>query len=226
RTMKFPANFVWGAATASYQVEGAVAEDGRGQSVWDMFCRKDGAIWQGQSGEVACDHYHRFRDDVALMKQIGLQAYRFSISWPRVIPEGTGKVNEKGLAFYDQLVDALLDAGITPYITLFHWDFPYALYCRGGWLNSDSPDWFADYTNVVVNRLSDRVKYWLTQNEIQCFIGLGHLDGIHAPGDKLGWAEVLRAGHHALLAHGKSVQAIRAAAKTPPLVGFAPAGIV
>lgn len=224
--MRFPSDFVWGTATASYQVEGAVADGGRVPSVWDMLCRKEGAIWQGQNGDTACDHYHRFREDVGLMKQLGLKAYRFSIAWPRVMPDGTGKANPKGLAFYDQLVDALVEAGITPYVTLFHWDYPYELYCRGGWLNADSPDWFADYTRVVVDRLSDRVQHWLTLNEPQCFVGLGHRDGVHAPGDKLGWTEVLRAAHHALLAHGKSVQAIRANARSKPEVGFAPIGTV
>jgi beta-glucosidase len=220
----FPQNFVWGAAAASYQIEGAATEDGKGLSVWDMLCRKEGAIWQGQSGDVACDHYHRYKEDVALMKSIGLQAYRLSISWPRVMPEGIGTVNDKGLAFYDALIDELLGAGITPYVTLFHWDYPYELYCKGGWLNPASPDWFAEYTGVVVDKLSDRVRHWMTLNEPQVFIGLGHKDGVHAPGDKLGWKEVLRIGHNALLAHGKSVQVIRARAKTPPTVGYAPVG--
>src|SRR5689334_8697753 len=142
--MPFPTNFVWGAAAASYQIEGAAYEDGKGLSVWDMFCRKPGAIWRNQNSDVACDHYHRFRDDVALMKDLGLKAYRLSISWPRILPAGVGAVNPKGLAFYDQLIDELLKAGITPYVTLFHWDFPYELYLRGGWLNPDSADWFAD----------------------------------------------------------------------------------
>ncbi|MDZ4763946.1 MAG: GH1 family beta-glucosidase [Chloroflexota bacterium] len=225
-SLSFPPGFVWGAATASYQIEGAFNEDGRGLSVWDMMCRKQGAIWGGHTGDIACDHYHRFKEDVGLMRDLGLQAYRLSVSWSRILPEGVGKVNEKGLDFYDQLIDQLLADGITPYVKLFHWDFPYDLYCKGGWLNRDSADWFADYTRLVVEALSDRVSMWITQNEPQCFIGLGHLDGIHAPGDKLGWTEVLRAGHHSLLAHGKSVQAIRAFAKTPPRIGYAPVGSV
>jgi beta-glucosidase len=219
----FPTGFFWGAATASYQIEGAAAEDGKGASVWDMMCRKKGAIHNNQTGEIACDHYHRYAEDIAIMKQIGLKAYRLSVSWPRVLPDGTGSVNSAGLAFYDRLIDGLLEAGITPFVTLFHWDFPLALYHRGGWLNRDSADWFADYAAVVVARLSDRVRHWMTLNEPQCFIGLGLVDGIHAPGDKLAWAEVLQAGHHALLAHGKAVQTLRALAKTPPVVGFAPA---
>ncbi len=222
--MRFPEDFVFGAATASYQIEGAAYEDGKGLSVWDMLCRKEGAVWQGQSGDVACDHYHRYREDVGLMREIGLNAYRFSISWPRVLPAGVGAVNEAGLGFYDRLVDELLAAGIAPYATLFHWDYPYELYCRGGWLNPDSPDWFADYARVIVDRLCDRVRHWMTLNEPQCFIGLGHLTGGHAPGDKLGLAEVLRAAHHSLLAHGKAVQAIRAGARSESLVGFAPVG--
>src|SRR5512136_720732 len=143
--MSFPKDFVWGAAAASYQVEGAAAEDGKGPSVWDMFCQKQGAVWQGQTGEVACDHYHRYQEDVALMKSLGLRAYRLSICWPRILPGGVGGVNERGLAFYDALIDELLGDGITPYVTLFHWDYPYALYSQGGWLNPDSPRWFAAY---------------------------------------------------------------------------------
>ncbi len=218
----FPPSFVWGAAAASYQIEGAATEDGKGPSIWDMLCRKPGAIWEGHSGDVACDHYHRYPEDVALMRKIGLQAYRFSISWPRVLPDGVGKVNPAGLGFYDRLVDSLLEAGVAPYATLFHWDFPYALYCRGGWLNRDSADWFADYARVVVEALGDRVRDWMTLNEIRVFVGMGHLDGEHAPGDKLGMPEVLRVGHHAMLAHGKAVQAIRAASPGPCRVGWAP----
>ena len=224
--MSFPKGFVWGAATASYQVEGAAGEDGKGLSVWDMMCRKEGAIWNGHTGDVACDHYHRYKEDVALMKQIGLYACRFSISWPRVIPEGIGAANPKGLEFYDRLVDELLGADIVPFVTLFHWDYPYELYCRGGWLNPDSPQWFAEHAGVVVEALSDRVVHWMTLNEPQCFIGLGHSDGVHAPGDKLGFAQVLRAAHHALLAHGRAVQAIRSNARVASQVGFAPVAMV
>ena len=223
--MSFPKDFVWGAAAASYQVEGAAHEDGKGLSVWDMMCRQPGKIWASNTGDVACDHYHRFQEDVRLMADIGLKAYRFSISWPRVIPNGTGEVNEKGLAFYDRLVDALLENGVQPWVTLFHWDYPYALFCRGGWLNRESADWFADYAGVIVDRLSDRVSYWMTQNEPQCYIGLGHQTGQHAPGVKLGFAEILLAAHHSLLAHGKAVQVIRARARTTPVIGAAPVGV-
>src|SRR5690606_2077228 len=211
---------------SAYQMEGAWDADGKGPSVWDMFTRRRGHVWEGQTGQVACDHYNRYREDVALMTQIGLNAYRFSVSWPRVMPAGTGAVNDAGLSFYDRLVDDLLAAGIQPWVTLFHWDFPYELFLRGGWLNPDSPQWFADYTAVIVDRLSDRVSHWITLNEPQCFIGLGHLHGEHAPGLKLGLHEVLQAGHHALLAHGRSVQTIRARAKSQPVIGWAPVGCI
>ncbi len=222
----FPENFVWGAASAAYQVEGAAHVDGRGPSVWDMFSARPGKTWLGQTGNEACDHYRRFKDDVALMKRIGLKAYRFSIAWPRVFPEGTGALNERGLGFYEELVDVLLAAGIEPYITLFHWDYPLSLYHRGGWLNRDSADWYADYVTAVVRRLSDRVTNWITLNEPQCFIYLGHQTGVHAPGDHLPLPEVLRAGHHSLLAHGKGVQAIRANSKKQAFIGYAPVGVI
>lgn len=224
--MSFPQNFVWGAAAASYQIEGGAAAEGKGPSVWDMLCRQPGRIWGGQTGEVACDHYHHSAEDVRLMAALGLQAYRFSISWPRVLPEGTGQINPQGLAFYDRLVDALLAHGIQPWVTLFHWDYPYALYCRGGWLNRDSSDWFADYARVVVERLSDRVHHWITLNEPQCFVGLGHQTGEHAPGLKLGVAEILLISHRVLLAHGKAVQVIRDYAQRSPSVGAALVGVV
>jgi beta-glucosidase len=209
----FPGDFLWGAATSSYQIEGAAAEDGKGQSVWDVFCKKKGAVFEGNTGDVACDHYHRYKEDVALMKALGINSYRFSVSWPRVLPSGTGAPNPKGMDFYSRLVDELLKNGIAPLCTLFHWDYPQALYKRGGWLNRDSADWFAEYTALVADKLSDRVKVWVTQNEPQCFIGLGHLDGAHAPGDKLKYRDYLTAAHNAMRAHGKSVQALRAHAK-------------
>jgi len=224
--MKFAKDFIWGAATSSYQIEGAAYRDGGGSSVWDMLGRQAGKIANGETGEVACDHYHLYKNDVALMAEIGLQAYRFSISWPRILPDGAGKVNQQGLDFYSRLVDALLEKNIKPWITLFHWDFPYALYCRGGWLNRDSADWFADYTQLVVDKLSDRVSHWITLNEPQCFIGLGHQDGVHAPGMKMGVSEVLLAGHNALRAHGQSVQVIRAQTKTRSFVGASQASII
>ena len=224
--MAFPQGFVWGAAAASYQIEGAASVAGKGESVWDMFARKRGAVYQGHNGDVACEHVTRYAEDVALWKQLGLQAYRLSVSWPRVLPGGVGAVSEAGLAFYDRLVDALLGAGITPYVTCFHWDFPVELYRRGGWLNRDSADWFADYCALLTSRLSDRVKHWMTLNEPQCFILSGHETGVQAPGDKLREQEVVTAQHHALLAHGKAVLAMRANAKQPLQIGYAPVGII
>ena len=224
--MGFPAGFTWGAAAAAYQIEGGTAVGGRGACIWDMFCRTDNAVHARHTGETACDHYHRWRDDVQLMKEMGLQAYRLSFSWPRVMPHGTGDVNEEGLRFYDRLIDGLLEAGITPFVTLFHWDYPYELFCRGGWLNSESPEWFARYTEVIAKRFGDRVRHWMTLNEPQCFLGLGHRDGTQAPGLKLGWAEVLRAMHHTLLAHGRSVQVLREHCERKPIIGFAPVGSV
>ena len=219
--MKFPQDFIWGAATSSYQIEGAACCDGGGRSVWDMLGRQQGRIAGGDTGEIACDHYHRYREDVALMADIGLQAYRFSVSWPRVLPDGVGAINQKGLDFYSELVDTLLENDITPWLTLFHWDFPYELYCRGGWLNRDSADWFADYTAIIVERLSDRVSNWCTLNEPQVYIELGHHGGSHAPGLQMGLSEVLLASHHTLLAHGKAVQVIRAGAKKAACISAA-----
>ncbi len=218
----FPPGFKWGVATAAYQIEGAHDADGKGPSIWDTFTRVPGRIENNDDGRVACDHYHRYTEDLDLLKSLGVQAYRFSISWPRVLPEGRGRVNEAGLAFYDRLVDGLLERGITPYATLFHWDFPAALNDKGGWLNRDSAQWFAEYAEVVVRRLGDRVKHWFTLNEPQCSIGFGYWDGVFAPGYKLAWAEVLKAAHHQLLAHGRAVQAIRAASPGPCQVGLAP----
>lgn len=218
----FPQGFAWGAASSAYQIEGAAALHGRGASVWDAFCAEQGKVFRGHHGAVACDHYHRLAEDVAIMKRMGLKAYRFSVSWPRVMPAGRGAVNGAGLAFYDRLVDELLAAEIQPWLTLFHWDFPQALQLEGGWLNPDSARWFADYARVVVDRLGDRVSHWMTINEPQVYIGLGHRDGIHAPGLKLPTAHWLQAGHHTLVGHGLAAQVIRAAAKITPVVGWAP----
>jgi beta-glucosidase len=220
---QFPKGFVWGAATASYQIEGAAAEDGKGPSIWDMFCKKPGAIWGDQSGDVACDHYHRYKEDVALARSLGVGAYRFSVSWPRVLPAGTGAVNAKGLDFYDRLVDELLAAKLDPWLTLYHWDLPLALYHRGGWLNRDVAGWFSDYAAVVTKRLGDRVRRFMPLNEPQVFLGAGLIQGRHAPGDRLRFAEFLLATHHALLAHGGAVQAVRALARGKVEVGCAQA---
>jgi beta-glucosidase len=222
--MPFPSNFQWGVATASYQIEGSPYKVGGGRSVWDMFCERPGAIGDGSNGDVACDHYNRYGEDVSLMKELGIPNYRLSLSWPRIIPDGIGKVSQEGLAFYDRLLDELLANGVRPHVTLYHWDLPYELYLKGGWLNRESADWFAEYTQVVVDKFSDRVASWMTLNEPQCFIGLGLHLGEHAPGAKLNFKEVLLAGHHAMLAHGRAVQVIRARSASPTRVGWAPVG--
>ncbi len=222
---KFPADFTWGVATSAYQIEGAAAQEGRGPSVWDTFSHAPGKVRTGDTGDLACDHYRRFRDDVVLMAELEIPAYRFSISWPRVLPEGVGKINRQGLDFYDALVDDLLAHHIQPWVTLFHWDYPQHLQDKGGWLHAKSPAWFADYARIVVERLSDRVQHWFTINEPQCFIRFGHGDGSNAPGLTLPLQERLLACHHVLLAHGQAVQTIRAVAKKQPFVGWAPVGV-
>jgi beta-glucosidase len=222
-TLHFPEAFAWGAATAAYQIEGAAQEGGRGPSVWDMFCAKRGAVYEGHNGRVASDHYHRWEEDVSLLRGLGLSAYRFSVSWPRVLPEGIGRSNGAGLGFYDRLVDRLLEAEIVPFLTLFHWDMPLSLYHCGGWLNRDSVGWFAEYAQVLARALGDRVKHWITLNEPQVFIGVGHRDGFHAPGVRYSMAEALRCGHHALMAHGRATQVLRAEV-TDASVGYAPMG--
>ncbi|WP_248963367.1 GH1 family beta-glucosidase [Sphaerisporangium perillae] len=206
----FPEGFIWGAATASYQIEGAVRDGGRGPSVWDTFSRTPGKVASGHTGDVACDHYHRYAEDVRLMAGLGLGAYRFSISWPRVQPDGSGPVNTRGLDFYDRLVDELGDAGITPYVTLYHWDLPQTLEDRGGWTSRDTAYRLAEYAEVVHGRLGDRVRNWTTLNEpwVQAFLGYG--SGVHAPG-RTDARSALLASHHFVLAHGLATQALRAA---------------
>jgi beta-glucosidase len=213
RSDVFPKGFVWGVATAAYQIEGAADDDGKGPSVWDAFSKKKGAVFEGHTGDDACDHYHRYLEDIALMKRLGVGSYRFSVSWPRVLPAGVGAPNRKGIDFYSRLVDELLDNDIEPLCTVFHWDYPQALYKRGGWLQRASADWFAEYTTLLGSKLGDRVKVWATQNEPQCFIGVGHVDGVHAPGDKLPPGEYLLAAHNSMRAHAKAVQALRATVK-------------
>lgn len=220
--MAFKKDFAWGVATASQQNEGAWNEDGKGPSIWDIFAHEPGKVKDGSNGDVACDHYHRFREDVKLMKELGIRAYRFSISWPRLFPEGTGKLNEKGAQFYSDLIDALLENGIEPYITLFHWDYPYALYKKGGWLNDDSVQWFAQYAAKVAELYSDRVKYFITFNEPQCFIGQGFGSGVHAPGLKVPLHDLFQMAHNVLKAHGAAVIALRQNAKQPLKIGYAP----
>lgn len=206
----FPENFLWGAATASYQIEGAWNEDGKGESIWDRFSHTPGKIINGDTGDVACDHYHRYPEDIALMRQIGLKAYRFSVSWPRVLPTGFGRVNPAGLDFYDRLVDALLAANIEPFITLYHWDLPQALYDKGGWINRDNLPYFADYTAVLVKRLGDRIRRWTTFNEPGVIAEAGYGNGEHAPGLKDDWRMSRQVVHNLMVAHGLAVQAIRA----------------
>ncbi|MGC0316458.1 GH1 family beta-glucosidase [Kitasatospora acidiphila] len=203
-----PAGFTWGASTAAYQIEGAVDEDGRGRSVWDVFCERPGAVKNGDSGRIACDHYHRYVEDVALMRELGLDGYRFSIAWPRIQPMGRGSVNPAGLDFYDRLVDALLAAGITPLPTLFHWDLPQTLEEDGGWLARDTAYRFAEYAALVADRLGDRVPAWITLNEPVVHMVFGYAFGIHAPGRAL-MLDALPAGHHQLLGHALAASELR-----------------
>ncbi len=209
--VSFPAEFVWGAATAAYQIEGAVSEDGRGESIWDRFSHTPGAVLNGDTGDIADDHYHRWRGDVSLMQELGLTAYRFSIAWPRIFPRGTGTANAAGLDFYDQLVDGLLHAGITPFVTLYHWDLPQALQDTGGWTNPACVDAFAEYAETVARRLGDRVHHWITHNEPWVAAFVGNYLGRHAPGVR-DLATALRVSHNLLLSHGRAVPRVRAAA--------------
>ncbi|MBI5840385.1 MAG: beta-glucosidase [Chloroflexi bacterium] len=208
-TTRFPPDFLWGAATAAYQIEGAWNEDGKGESIWDRFSHTPGKIADNSTGDTACDHYHRWQDDIAIMRRIGLKAYRFSTSWPRVLPRGRGPVNLRGLDFYDRLVDALLAANIEPFLTLYHWDLPQALQDEGGWENRAVCHAFADYSALMVKRLGDRVKYWTTFNEPSVVAFDGYLNGGHAPGRQDAKAS-FQVGHNLLAAHGLALQAIRA----------------
>ena len=205
----FPHDFVWGTATSSYQIEGGGLDHGRGECIWHRFSHTPGTIADGSNGDVACDHLHRYRDDVALMAGLGVDAYRFSIAWPRVLPLGTGAVNAEGLDFYDRLVDELLAHNITPFATLYHWDLPQALQDRGGWENPDSIGWFGDYAALMANRLGDRVTQWTTFNEPQVVAFAGNLYGVHAPG-KQDHRAAYTVAHHLLIAHGAAVPIIRA----------------
>jgi beta-glucosidase len=207
----FPSDFVWGAATASYQIEGATHEDGRGESVWDRFCATPGKVRSGDNGDIACDFFHRYRDDVKLMKELGLDAFRFSIAWPRVLPNGRGEVNQAGLDFYDRLVDELLANGIEPFATLFHWDSPQALEAAGGWRARETAEAFVEYAEAVAGRLGDRVRHWITHNEPWVYAWIGNAWGKHAPGHE-SEADAVAVAHHLLLSHGWAVDAIRGAA--------------
>ena len=208
RHLTFPDGFIWGTATSAYQVEGAWNEDGKGESIWDRFAHTPGRIMDGSTGDTACDHYHRWREDIALMKGLGLKAYRFSISWPRVLPAGTGKVNRKGLDFYSRLVDGLLEVGIEPFATLYHWDLPQSLQDKGGWAERSTAEAFMAYADVVSRKLGDRVKHWITHNEPFATAVLGHRVGMHAPGLS-DLRTALKVSHHLLLSHGWAVPALR-----------------
>jgi beta-glucosidase len=208
--LAFPDGFRWGVATAAYQIEGAVAEDGRTPSIWDTFARTPGRVYRGHTGDVACDHYHRYAEDVALIRQLGIGTYRFSVSWPRIKPDGSGPVNARGLDFYDRLVDELLAADIRPMATLYHWDLPQTLEDRGGWTNRDTAEYFADLAAATYARLGDRVATWTTLNEPWCSAFLGYASGDHAPGHRDPGA-AFRAAHHLLLGHGLAVRALRSA---------------
>ncbi len=217
--LRFPEGFRWGTATAAYQIEGGWDEDGKSPSIWDTFCERPGRIIDASSGKVADDHYHRYAQDVQVMAVLGLNAYRFSTSWPRILPEGTGKVNEAGLDFYDRLVDALLDKGIAPFLTLYHWDLPQCLHEKGGWTNRAIIDWFGEYASVVAKRLGDRVVHWVTHNEPSVISLLGYFTGEYAPGE-INPMGTFQCAHNLFLSHGRAVQAIRAAAPAPREVGI------
>jgi beta-glucosidase len=208
--LSFPPGFVWGTATSAYQIEGATGEDGRGESIWDRFAATPGNIRGGDTGSVASDHYHRWREDIAIMRRLNVPAYRFSIAWPRILPAGSGRINQTGLDFYDRLIDGLLEAGIEPYPTFFHWDLPQPLEDAGGWRVRSTVDAFAEYAAAVVGRLGDRVGNWLTINEPFVAAFLGHEEGIHAPGHH-STTEALDVSHHLLLAHARAVEAVRTA---------------
>ena len=220
--LKLPQDFLWGTATSAYQIEGAWREDGKGPSIWDRFTHMAGKIANNDTGDIAIDHYHRYPDDIRLMKSLGAATYRFSISWPRVFPQGSGQPNTKGLDFYDRLTDALLANGIAPYATLYHWDLPQALQERlGGWELADTAKAFADYAGYVGAKLSDRIRHFFTINELSAFVEMGYGIGMHAPGLTLPQARLNQVRHHAVLGHGLAVQAIRASAKPGTKIGIA-----
>ncbi|MEM9064097.1 MAG: GH1 family beta-glucosidase [Planctomycetota bacterium] len=220
----FPDGFLWGVASAAYQVEGAANRDGRTPSVWDTFSHTPGKVYEGHTGDIACGSYDRPDEDAELIAKLGAAAYRLSISWPRVLPNGTGTANVEGLDYYNRLIDALLARGVEPWVTVFHWDLPQVLHDKGGWLHADSPGWFEQYTELLAERLGDRVKHWFTFNEPQIFVGHGYARGIHAPGLELPQRELLEISHNVLLAHGRAVQAIRSASPEKCQIGWAPVG--
>jgi beta-glucosidase len=218
-SFRFPEDFVWGAATSAYQIEGAYLEDGRGESIWDHFCHAPGNVVNNDTGDVACDHYHRLQEDIGLMASLNLQAYRFSVSWPRVLPKGRGQVNQMGLDFYSHLVDGLLEVGIEPFLTLYHWDLPQILQENGGWANRDTVDYFEEYTSVVFRALGDRVRYWITHNEPWVAAFGGHQLGKLAPGIK-DLETAIQVAHHLLLSHGRVVKVLKDLGGERTLVGI------
>lgn len=223
--MTFKKDFMWGAATASYQIEGSTNIDGRGYTIWDDFCSKPGKVLNGDSGEIASDSYNRNKEDVSIMKQLGLKAYRFSIAWSRIIPNGYGAINPAGLEYYRDFIDLLIENNIEPVVTLYHWDLPYELFKIGGWQNPNISDYFVEYVKEFVSFMGQRVKYYITFNEPQCFIGLGHVTGVHAPGTICSRKTVLEMAHNVLLSHGKAVKAIRELGNEFK-VGYAPTSSV
>lgn len=217
----FRDDFVWGVASSAYQIEGTEPGDGTGRNIWDNFIEA-GGVYGGHHARTACDHMHRYEEDFALMRLLGIKAYRFSINWCRIMPEGTGRVNEKGIELYRNMIQSMVKNGITPYVTMYHWELPQALQDRGGWLNEESIEWFAEYAKVVAENFSDIAEYFITINEPQCFVGLGHLSGVQAPGLKLSYPETFQIAHNALRAHGRAVQNLRKYACRPIKVGYAP----
>ena len=215
----FPSDFVWGTATASYQIEGAVAEDGRGTSIWDTFVRTEGAISDGTNGDVADDHYHRYAEDIAILADLGFNAYRFSIAWPRIQPTGTGPANQAGLDFYRRIAETCHQHGITPYATLYHWDLPQALEDEGGWLNLDTAAAFRDYASLTHDALGDVISHWITLNEPWCSAFLGYGNGVHAPGKQVG-TDAFKAAHHLLLGHGLAINAMRESRHADSILGI------
>lgn len=222
--MPFQSGFLWGAGSAAYQVEGSWNEDGKGQSIWDAFCHTPGHISNGESGDLASDAYHLFETDLAIIKELGLNAYRFSISWPRILPEGRGSVNAKGLSYYDHIVDSLLASGVTPFVTLYHWDLPLALEQEGGWENRSTAEAFIEYAALIAHHFDGRVTRYITLNEPQCFLGLGYGSGLHAPGRRLSEQALVQCVHHVLLANGGAIAAMRAACTSPLEIGLASTG--
>ena len=220
--MGFKKDFAWGVATSSQQIEGAYNEGGKGLNIWDVFCGEPNKIKDGSTSNVACDHYHHFKEDIKLMASLGINSYRFSISWARIFPNGIGEINQEGVRFYSELIDELLLNNIEPYITLFHWDYPYALHKKGGWLNDESVEWFANYASKIVELYSDRVTHFITFNEPQCFVGIGYLEEVHAPGLSVSYKDAFQMAHNVLKAHGAAVIAMRKSAKQPIKIGYAP----